>query len=239
MAAVTIAAALASAAHLIASPLVIPPFLASTVSRRFAVVQADASIDAEGLWLGDTLVAARADILDVWADREDTEHRVSVAVKPDLLYVMHLPNAGQACRFAEALAPASPDDDHGRRVAGIRPHLIDALMPLRLLALAISFLGNTGRPQAPAVLVLLALFLWAAYGFVVAKQIDAGPDGLTLRTFAGARTIPWSGVTDEALDALPKRAVRSALLSTSPWTNRAHARVVAHARREMKQRRDS
>jgi hypothetical protein len=231
MSALTILVAVAVALGKISSFYLTIPFIASTTARRFGVTPMDASIDADGLWLGDTLAAPRADIVDAWADPDDTDHRVSIAVKADELLVLHLPNAEQAKRFAKELAPKAAE----RVVVGHRPRAIDAVYPLRLLAVTGMLLATAGWKNPPAVLLLI-LFALGAYGFVVATQIESGPDGLTLRQFARERHIPWSDVTEDLLAKLPARVVRSVLLSTSPWTKHAHARVIAHARAELTKR---
>jgi hypothetical protein len=233
MAALTIVTAVLTALKILPTPALILPFIASTTARRFGLSPIDASIDAEGLWLGDMLVAPRADIIDAWADPDDTDRRVAVAVKPDELIVVHLPNLEQAKRFASELRPRSPANAHV--VAGVRPGAVDTLFPIRLFAVIASFVANAGL-ESPAVLLLFVFFGIGAYGFVVATQIDAGPDGLTLRTFARSRHLPWAEVTDEILDKLPARYVRSPLLTTSPWTKHAHARVMERAKSEMKKR---
>jgi hypothetical protein len=233
MSALTIVTATAIALDKLTSLALAIPFVASTTARRFGVTPMDASIDAEGLWLGDTLVAPRADILDAWHDREDTDHRVSVAVEPDQLLVLHLPNAEQAKRFARELAPSGEE----RAIAGFRPRAIDALYPGRLLAVIAAFLAGAGW-KSPAAALLLVIFAIGAYGFVVGTQIQSGPDGLTLRKFARERHIPWSDVTDDLLAEIPTRIVRGPLLTTSPWTKHAHARVIAHAKSQLKKRRE-
>jgi hypothetical protein len=233
MSALTIVTATAIALDKVTGLLLSVPFVASTLARRFAVVPAEASIDADGLWLGDTLVAPRKDILDAWADPQDTDHRVSVAIVPDELIVVHLANAEQAKRFARELAPASGE----RVVVGYRPRAIDALYPARLLAVIAAFIASAGWKN-PAAALMLIWFAIGAYGFVVATQIHSGPDGLTLKRFARERHLPWSDVTDDLLDSLSARIVRSPLLATGPWTKNAHARVIAHAKAEMKKRRD-
>lgn len=231
MSALTIVVAIAVAGGVVTSLLVVIPFVASTTARRFGVTPMDASIDKEGLWFGDTLVAPRADILDAWADPDDTDHRVSVAVKPDELFVIHLPNADQAKRFASELAP----EDAGIAVAGFRPRPIDAVYPVRLLAVIGSFLASAGWKN-PAAALLLVFFALGAYGFIIGTQIQSGPDGLRLKAFARERHLPWSEVTGAVLDTLHARVVRSPLLTTSAWTKKAHARVIAHAKAEITKR---
>lgn len=232
MAGLTIAAAVGVAVQVVPSLLLPIPFIASTAARRFGLSPVDATVDHEGLWLGDTLVAPRADILDVWADPDDTDRRVSVAVKPDELLVLHFVNAGQARRFADALRPS--EETHV--FAGIRPRFVDALFALRLFAVVASIIVNVGW-KSPVAGVLLILFGVGAYGFFVAKQIEVGPTGLTLRSFIGAKTVEWKDVTDSMLDRIHARVVRGPLLTTSPWTKHAHARAIAAARRSTKQKR--
>lgn len=234
LSALTIAVAICTALGLVTSFLLVIPFIASTTARRFGVVPMDASIDRDGLWLGDTLVAPRADILDVWAANDQTDHRVSVAVKPDELLVLLLPNAEQARRFARELAPRKKTTDFAAAVvAGYRPRALDALYPLRLFFVIGSFIANSGWKN-PAAFLLFVFFALGAYGLVVATQIQSGPDGLTLRKlFGGTRHVPWSDVTAQMLDALPARIVRSPLLTTSAWTKAAHARVIAHAKTKL------
>jgi hypothetical protein len=229
MSALTIVVAIAIALDKVSGLLLSIPFIASTVARRFAVTPADASIDADGLWLGESLAVARKDILDAWADSDDTDHRVSVAFEPDGLLVVHLPNAEQAKRFARELAPRKTD----RVVAGYRPRAFDALYAARLLAVIAAFIATAGWKN-PAAALMLIWFAVGAYGFVVAAQIHSGPDGITIKRFARERHIPWSDVTADLLDAIPARVVRSPLLATSPWTKNAHARVIAHAKTQLK-----
>lgn len=218
------------------TPLILViPFIASTTARRFGVTPMDASIDRDGFWLGDTLVAPRADVVDVWAARDQVDHRVSVAVKPDELIVLLLANAEQGRRFARELAPPDRSDSERSVVAGYRPRALDALYPLRLFFVIASFIANSGW-RNPAALLLFVFFAIGAYGFVVATQIEAGPSGLTLRKAFRERVVPWSDVTEEMLDALPARIVRSPLLTTSAWTKAAHARVIAHAKAQTKKR---
>src|SRR5690606_29453284 len=137
--------------------------------------------------------------------------------------------------------------DGGHVVAGFRPRAIDGLFPLRFLAVVVSVVANGLRDAPkdtplvaflPVSVLLLVLVAVSAYGFLAARQIDAGPEGLTLRSFAGERHLAWPEVTEELLARIPRRAVRGPLLTTSPWTKHAHERVIAHAKREMKKRRD-
>lgn len=230
MSALSIVIAIAVGLDKVTSLLLVIPFGASTAARRFSVTPMAASIDAEGLWLGDTLVAPRAEIVDAWADPDDTDHRVSVALKSDELFIIHLVNAEQAKRFAKELAPSK---DYA--VAGVRPRPIDAVYPLRLLAITGMLLATAGWKNPPAAL-LLVFFALGAYGVAVATQIRSGPDGLTLRQLTGERHIPWSEVTEDLLAKLPARVVRNPLLATSPWTKKAHARVIAHARAQLEKR---
>lgn len=231
MSALSIVIAIAVGLDKVTSLLLVVPFGASTAARRFSVIPMHATIDAEGLWLGDTLVAPRADIVDAWADPDDTDHRVSVALKSDELFILHLVNAEQAKRFAQELSPPS----HAHAVAGIRPRPIDALYPVRLLAITGMLLATAGWKNPPAALLLL-FFALGMYGFFVATQVRSGPDGLTLRKFSGERHIPWSEVTEDLLATLPARVIRNPLLATSPWTKKAHARVIAHARAQIEKR---
>lgn len=231
MSALSIVIAIAVGLDKVTSLLLVIPFGASTAARRFSVIPMEASIDADGLWFGETLVAPRADIVDAWADPDDTDHRVSIALTSDELFVVHLVNAEQARRFANELAPANAD----HAVAGVRPRAIDAVYPLRLLAITGMLLATAGWKNPPAALLIL-FFALGAYGFVVATQIRSGPDGLTLRRFARERQIPWSDVTGDLLDELPARVVRSPLLATSSWTKKAHARVIAHAKAQLEKR---
>ena len=233
MSALAIVIAIAVALDKVTSLLLVIPFGASTAARRFSVTPVAASIDADGLWFGDTLVAPRADIVDAWADPDDTDHRVSVALKSDELFIIHLVNAEQAKRFANELTAAK----NTHAVAGVRPRAIDAVYPLRLLAITGMLLATAGWKNPPAALLVI-FFALGAYGFVVATQIRSGPEGLTLRKFTGERIIPWSEVTEDLLATLPARVVRNPLLATSAWTKKAHARVIDHARAQMEKRRE-
>lgn len=234
MAALTIVVAVLAAVRVVATPLLIIPFIASSMARRFAVVPTDATIDAEGLWLGEKLAIARGDVTDAWFDREDRELRVTVAAKPDRLLVVHLPNEEQARRFAEALAPVG--DAH--RVAGVRPGGLAALIPLRLLSVVVAFVVTS---QSPAALLLAVFFALGAYGFAVGTQVDAGPDALELRSIRGVTRIPYGDIAAIDVDdgrielesgravVVAPRHVRDPLLASVDWTRRAHARALGHA----------
>ena len=225
MAALTIALAALAALRIVPPPVLIVPLLASSISRRFSVTPVHATIDADGLWLGERLAAARSEVLDVWFDAEDRELRITVASKPDRWLVLHVPNSEQARRFVTALLPA----DHGHRVAGVRPRAIDLLSPLRFVAVAIAWAATARLPGA---IVIVLFFAWSAYAFVRGVQIDAGPDALELRTFRGIERIPYAdlGRDGARLDTLSERAVRDPLLSSQSWTRRAYERVLAYAR---------
>lgn len=235
MSAITILIAVLAAVRVVSIPLLIIPFILSSIARRFAVVPADATIDADGLWLGDRLAAARADITDAWFDPDDRELRVIVAAKPDRLVVVHLPNAEQARRFADALAPAS---ENAHRVAGVRPGGLSALIPLRLFAVVVAFVVTS---QSPSALLLALFFALGAYGFAIGTQVDAGPDTLELRSVRGITRIAYPDIATVDVEdgrieleggrtvSIPARVVRDPLLGTQDWTRRAHARALAYA----------
>lgn len=235
MSAVTIVVAVLAAARVVPTPILIIPFIVSSIARRFAIVPADATIDADGLWLDEKLVAPRADVTDAWFDTDDRELRVTVAVKPDRLVVVHLPNEEQARRFAGALAPGA---ERAHRVAGVRPGGVASLIPVRLFAVVVAFVVTS---QSPTALLLGVFFAIGAYGFAIGTQIDAGPDALELRSVRGVTRIPYADVTSIDVDdgrieleggrtvAVPPRVVRDPLLASVPWTRRAHARALGYA----------
>ena len=233
MAALTIVVAVLCAVRVVPTPLLIVPFVAASIARRFAVVPTPAEIDTDGLWLGDALAAPRSAITDVWFDAEDREIRVAVASKPDRLLVIHLPNREQAQRFVAALVPAP----HAHRVAGVRPNLVQAVVPLRFLGVAVAYWVTSGSPVA-ALLVLL--FAIGSYGLVIGAQIDAGDDALELHRLRGSSRIPYSEIAsvesdsgvirlrDRRVVTVAPRTVRDPLLGTNDFTRRAHARALAH-----------
>lgn len=233
MAAMTVVVSVLCAVRVIPTPLIIVPFVAASIARRFAVVPTRAEIDGDGLWLGDTLAASRKEITDAWFDADDREIRVTVASKPDRLFVVHLPNRDQAQRFVAALLP----EPHDHRVAGVRPTLVQALVPVRFLGVAVAYWATSGSPVA-ALLVLL--FAIGSYGLVIGTQIDAGDDALELRRVLGSTRIAYSEIAsvesdsgvitlrDQRTFALAARVVRDPLLGTNDFTRRAHARALAH-----------
>jgi hypothetical protein len=233
MAALTVAVAALAALGAVPTPLLIVPFVGTTLARRFAVTAIRAEINDDGLWLGEALAASRAEITDVWFDADDRELRVTVASKPDRLLVIHLPNAQQARRFVRVLLP----EPHEHRVAGVRPRLLHLLVPLRFLAVAIAFWVTSGSPVAA---LLALLFAVGAHGYVIGTQIDAGEGALELRTLRGTTRIAYADIASIEIDAgsirlrsertvaLPARVVREPLAGTSAFTRRAHARALAH-----------
>lgn len=234
MSALTVVVAVLAAVHVVPTPLLIIPFILSSVARRFAIIPVDATIDADGLWLGEKLVAGRGDVTDAWFDPEDRELRVTVAAKPDRLVVVHLPNEEQARRFADALAPA----EQAHRVAGVRPGGASALIPLRLFAVVVAFVVTS---QSPTALLLGVFFAFGAYGFAIGTQVDAGPDALELRSVRGVTRIAYADIATVDVDdgrielkggrtvSVPPRVVRDPLLASVEWTRRAHARALRHA----------
>lgn len=235
MAAITVLFAGLAVVGLVPMPLVVLPFVLSSVARRLSLVASEATIDGEGLWLGETLAAKRTDVLDAWFDPEDDEHRVTVAAAPDRMFVLHMANEEQGRRFARALAPRGAA---AHRVAGVRPGIEPALLPIRLLAVVVASLVTT---SSPAALLLLGFVGLGAFGLVVGRQLDAGPDALAIRSLFGTRRIAYADLARVDLDegvvelaaggriAVPPRVVRDPLLAAAPWTRRAHARALAFA----------
>lgn len=213
MAALTTVIGFAAAAHLLSPPWTILPFLASTIARRVGGSAVRVEIDGDGLWVDEKLLAAKSEILDAWADPDDTDNRVAVTLDGGRVIVFLLPNKEQAARFARALP-------RPHVVAGVLPRAVDLLMPLRIVAIMTSSISNTHSPVGLFLLVFVAISGW---GMFIGRQIDVGPDGVTLRSLFGATKLAFSEVDEESLSA---RRVRSAFFGTSAWTRHAHARAM-------------
>jgi hypothetical protein len=194
----------------------LPVLVASAIARRFASRRVVLT-SGDDLTIGTRVVRHDA-IVDVWQD----ELRVTVAFAGELAAFV-FDDADVAARFVAALPPSKA------RAAGHRPTPVDALAPLRFLAVAGAFFA-TGSWLGAIALIPFARGAWA---LVVARHVVVDDTRMTLDGLFGTRTIALEDVReiDGTYVVLGSGArvridTRDALLETPLWVLRARDRVL-------------